>query len=163
VADETRPDVTAEADVAESDAPETPGAAAPAGGDPDGAAADRDANGRSGVSVPSWLAGALVVVLGLAVGGAGFAIGRATAPDDSGTGPFAPISEQVPGGRELPGLPGFPGGGPGGMNRPDGRGGPPFGGPDHDRGDGGERGGRSGDGNGDQEEGREGTSTDLGV
>ena len=72
MADETRPDVTAATDV-QSTAPESD---VPAGGDPDGAAADRDANGRSGVSVPSWLAAALVVVLGLAVGGAGFAIGR---------------------------------------------------------------------------------------
>ncbi len=96
MADETEPDAsTPETSAAEGDASEEragPGA------------------GRGPVSLPGWLAAALVVVLGLAIGGAGFAIGRATAPDD-GAG-FAPIVRQLPGpgGRDEPNLPGFPGG-----------------------------------------------------
>jgi hypothetical protein len=77
--------------------------------------ANEDDGSRGGVRIPQWLAAALVVVLGIAVGGAGFAIGRAT--DDGG------------GGR--PALAGFQcrapdRGGPGGQR---GEGGPPgFGG-----------------------------------
>jgi hypothetical protein len=84
---------------------------------PDDAAA-HDGADRS-VHIPPWLAAALVVVLGLAIGAAGFAIGRATADDN---GHFTPVVNQLPGGqpgpgggRGLPGLriplgPGFPGG-----------------------------------------------------
>ena len=108
----------------ESPAPEplAPESPAPEPGDP----------GRGGVVIPGWLAGALVVVLALLIAGAGFAIGRATAPDEDG---LRPIVATEGGGRgsgpgggsgELPGrggprrgpggLPGFPGGpqGPGG-------------------------------------------------
>jgi hypothetical protein len=78
--------------------------------------ADR-ANGRPGVSIPAWMAAALVVVLGLAIGGAGFALGRSTA--DDGVQQIQPIGAQTPneqGERPLPpGVEGRRGpGGPGG-------------------------------------------------
>jgi hypothetical protein len=88
---------------------------------------------RSGVQVPGWLAGALVVVLALVVGGVGFAIGRSTA-DDGGVG-FRPALVRSaqrnggPGANQFPGGPGgqgpnqFPGG-PGGQRGPGGQGGP---------------------------------------
>jgi hypothetical protein len=96
----------------------------PAASLPDGSGPD-----RGGVVIPSWLAGALVVVLALLVAGAGFAIGRATAPDHDG---FRPIVATVGGGRgsgpggdsrELPGPRGGPGGLPGFPSGPQGRGG----------------------------------------
>ena len=74
---------------------------------------------RGGVAIPSWLAGALVVVLALLVAGAGFAIGRATAPDDGGFRPIVATEGGGPGAGRGGGpgdLPGFPGG-------PQGRGG----------------------------------------
>ncbi len=87
---------------------------------PDGASTRPDG---SGVSIPSWLAGALVVVLALLIGGAGFAIGRATADDDHDVRPIIGIEGRggpdrgsrtfpVPGGGrgELPGFPGGPNG-----------------------------------------------------
>jgi hypothetical protein len=43
---------------------------------------------RRGVQVPAWLAAAFVVLLGLAIGAAGFAIGRVT---DSGPGRPHPV------------------------------------------------------------------------
>jgi hypothetical protein len=104
-------------------------AATAATADEDGDAA-RDSAGRrerSGVHIPQWLAAALVVVLGLAVGGAGFAIGRAT-DDGGGHGGRPPIA-----GARGPGF-----GGPGGQRG--GEGGPGFGGP------GGQRGGPGGPG-----------------
>jgi hypothetical protein len=62
--------------------------------------------GRAGIRVPTWLA---VGVVALAVGGGGFAIGRATASDHHDG--FAPIGVIRPGGRpgDLGGR-----GGPGG-------------------------------------------------
>ncbi|MEX0666122.1 MAG: hypothetical protein WD598_15330 [Acidimicrobiia bacterium] len=91
-------DDTEQADATETTPPKEPGA---------------------GVQLPAWLAGALVVVLALAIGGVGYAIGD----DGSGSPSLDPIanlngapndpSECVPGG---PG--GF--GGPGGQRRPDG-------------------------------------------
>jgi len=93
---------------------------------------------RSGVHIPGWLAGALVVVLALVVGGIGFAIGRTTA-DDGGVG-FRPAlvrSAQRNGG---PGPNQFPGG-PGGQGGPGGPGGPGGQrGPEGQRGPGGQRG-----------------------
>jgi hypothetical protein len=57
-----------------------PGASEPAGSEPAAAGSGTGA----GVTIPSWLASALVVVLAFVVAGAGFAIGRATASDDRG-------------------------------------------------------------------------------
>lgn len=51
---------------------------------------------RSGVTIPTWLAAALVGLLGFAIGIGGFAVGRATA-DDGGRN-FAPIAVQRQGG-----------------------------------------------------------------
>jgi hypothetical protein len=85
-------------------------------------AADDERTGRDtrgGVSIPGWLAGALVVLLGLAIGAAGFALGRAT--DDDATFDDAPIVSEVPGGPGASGFPdgpGFPGGGRGGREGP---------------------------------------------
>jgi hypothetical protein len=73
---------------------------------PDGSGPDGSGSEASGVTIPAWLAGALVVVLALVVAGAGFAIGRATAPDDDGFRPV--VATEDGGGRG--GLPGFPGG-----------------------------------------------------
>ena len=82
---------------------------------------------RGGVAIPSWLAGALVVVLDLLVAGAGFAIGRATAPDHDGFRPIVATEGGGPGPgrgggpRDLPGFPGGPqgrGGGEGPGARP---------------------------------------------
>jgi hypothetical protein len=66
---------------------------------------------RSGVSIPGWLAGALVVLLGLAIGAAGFALGRATDDDDSVPEPIVAVRPGQSGPGELPGFPGgvFPG------------------------------------------------------
>jgi len=66
-----------------------------------------DSGEARGVYIPTWLAGALVVVLALVVAGVGFAIGRATAPDADG-GRVPALIGEPPG----PGAPG-PGGGPG--------------------------------------------------
>lgn len=84
----------------------------------------------AGVSIPSWLAAGLVVLLGLVLAGAGFAIGRATAPDDEGGG-FRRIvateggrggeTRTFPGPGGPGGLPGFPGGGRGGDDGGQGR------------------------------------------
>ena len=76
------------------------------------------------VRVPGWMAGALVVLLGLGVGGTGFAIGRSTAREGGSGGVDRPIltSGQVPGGRQGPGGQ-LPGGGQGGQ-LPGGRQGP---------------------------------------
>jgi hypothetical protein len=77
--------------------------------------------------IPSWLAGALVVVLALVIAGVGFALGRATAPDDDG---FRPIVATDGGGRgegarTFPSPGGGPGRGPGGgPGRPGGLPGP---------------------------------------
>lgn len=111
---------------------------------------DDDGGGRlrRAVSLPIWVAVALV----LALAGGGFAVGRATSDDD---GLINPVANQLPGGVNLPdgrggppfppgpGLPGGPGehGFPGGPRGPDGRDG--HGPPDAgDRG----RGGREGPG-----------------
>lgn len=79
---------------------------------------------KPGVSIPSWMAAALVVVLGLAIGLAGFAVGRAT--DDGGGRQFQPIGAQAPGGGGGDGELPFPGGqgGPGDQRGPGGEGGP---------------------------------------
>jgi hypothetical protein len=112
------------------------------------AAQQQPAPAGSATTFPGWLSGALVVVLALVIGGVGFAIGRSTAPDDSGT--LTPIASQSPdsgaggtggdeGERRLPRMPGFPGEGrlprfPGAPGFP---GGPclPHGHPGDDRGD----------------------------
>ncbi len=59
---------------------------------------------REGVSLPGWLAGALVVVAALAIGGVGYAIGNS----DSNRGVFDPVAnlEEARGGGQLPGGPG---------------------------------------------------------
>jgi hypothetical protein len=50
---------------------------------PDDPAADPEPKAaRDGVHVPQWLAAALVVLLGFAIGVGGFAVGRATADDN---------------------------------------------------------------------------------
>jgi hypothetical protein len=77
------------------------------------------------VNIPSWLAAGLVVLLGLVLAGAGFAIGRATAPDDDGGFRRIVATEggrgggtrtfPVPGGPDA--LPGFPGEGRGGQGQ----------------------------------------------
>jgi hypothetical protein len=98
---------------------------------PNGSASAR--SDGAGVAIPSWLAGALVVVLALVVAGAGFALGRVTAPDDGHD--FRPAVVTQEGGRgggqtrvfPLPGgpngMPGFPdqerGGPDGGQGRGD--------------------------------------------
>ncbi len=93
---------------AEDDAPDS--AQPPNGGAsarPDGA----------GVSIPSWLAAGLVVLLGFVLACVGFAIGRATAPEDDGGFRRIVATEGGRGGesRTFPipggpgGLPGFPG------------------------------------------------------
>jgi hypothetical protein len=66
----------------------------------------------AGVRIPGWLAGALVVVLALLVAAAGFAIGRATAPDGA----------ELRGPALIGRLPGADGSGPGGFPGADGRG-----------------------------------------
>jgi len=106
---------------------------------------------REGVSIPVWLAGALIVILAIAIGGVGYAIGNS----DSNNDVLDPVanSREAPDGipRELPGGRG----GPGELRRPGGPGGP--GGEECER-DHGERGERedadeSGDqDNGDQED-----------
>lgn len=94
---------------------------------------------QSGVHIPTWLAGALVVVLAFVIGGVGFALGRSTA-DEGGRdfrGPALVRSAQEnggPGGNGFPGGQGgqrdggpqFPGGqgGQGGREFPGGPGGP---------------------------------------
>jgi hypothetical protein len=70
---------------------------------------------RSGVHIPNWLAGALVVVLAFVIGGVGFALGRSTADDggrDFGRPALVRSSQQNggPGGQRFPGGPGGPGG-----------------------------------------------------
>jgi hypothetical protein len=62
------------------------------------------AENRSGLTIPTWLAAALVGLLGLALALGGFAVGRATA-DDGGRG-FAPIAVQRQGGGPRGQLPG---------------------------------------------------------
>ena len=98
--------------------------------------ADR-ANSRPGVSIPAWMAAALVVVLGLAIGSAGFALGRSTA--DDGVQQIQPIGAQTPNEQgERPRPPGLEGrGGPGGPGGERGERGP--GGP-HERGEDAEQG-----------------------
>ena len=84
----------------------------------------RSESRRDGVSVPSWLAAALVVLLGIAIGGAGFALGRATDGDDGGRRGERPIVAVRPGpdGRGGPTFqPGPGGGGPGELPFPGGR------------------------------------------
>ena len=103
--------------------------------DPVSAPAKSGAPEHSGVHIPGWLAGALVVVLALVVGGVGFAIGRTTANDDGGG--FRPALARSarqggPGGSQFPG-------GPGGQGGPRGQGGP-----------GGQRGGQDQNGGGPQ-------------
>jgi len=68
---------------------------------------------RSGVHIPTWLAGALVVVLAFLIGIAGFAVGRSTADDGRGFRP-ALVRDQSSGGRQFPG--GQQGGQPGGQD-----------------------------------------------
>jgi len=131
--DETAPDAapaddTTAAGDADATLPETPGAAP-------GADTSTVTEARSGVFVPRWVAflvGGLIVFL--LVGGAGFALGRATDGDD----------DDHPG-VEAPRLPHRPGG-PGGQGGPNG-GGTPFPVPDgrSGRGDGGGGGGNGGD------------------
>jgi hypothetical protein len=92
---------------------------------------------RDGVTFPTWLAGAMVVVAALAIGAIGYAIGSA----DSNNGVFDPVADvrgapgpgsDLPGGMdEMQGRRG-PHGGPGGMEGrrgPGGDGGPGRGGP----------------------------------
>lgn len=105
--------------MADDDTTETTQAAD--GDDDDGSGARTDGR-REGVSVPSWLAASLVVLLGIAIGGAGFALGRATDGDDGGARGERPIvavrpGQGGPGGQgNGPGFPGGPGGrGPGGQ------------------------------------------------
>jgi hypothetical protein len=71
---------------------------------------------RDGVHIPQWLAGALVVVLALAVGGTGFAIGRATDDGHGGRPEIAGVRGGGPGGQGNPGGP--PGLGGQGPQRP---------------------------------------------
>jgi hypothetical protein len=120
----TEPAATEPGDPARPAEDDAPDSAQP----PNGGASDRPDG--AGVSIPSWLAGALVVVLALLIAGAGFAIGRATAPDDNGN--FRPVfategdrQNGGPGGdsRTFPGPGGGPGGLPGFPGGPDGRGG----------------------------------------
>ncbi len=106
------PDRPAAADASDSAQPPTEGASVGSDG--------------SGVTIPSWLAGALVVVLALLIAGAGFAIGRATAPEDDGFRPIVATERGRGGGdgpRAFPGPGGLPGA-PGGRG-PEGRGGGP--------------------------------------
>jgi hypothetical protein len=106
---------------------------------------------REGVSIPVWVAGALLVVLALAIGGVGYAIGNSDSNNDI-LDPVASIREapdeiarEIPGGR----------GGPGDFRRPGGPGGEHRGG-ECERGEG-ERGeGEDGDESGDQEDGDSG-------
>ena len=70
---------------------------------------------RSGVHIPNWLAGALVVVLAFVLGGVGFALGRSTADDggrDFGRPALVRSSQQNggPGDNQFPGGPGGQGG-----------------------------------------------------
>jgi hypothetical protein len=76
-------------------------------------------SGKGGVSVPAWLAAALVVVLGIAIGGVGYAIGSS---DSSSADEIEQIANVQPGeggpqegdggplARRGPGGPGGPGG-----------------------------------------------------
>jgi hypothetical protein len=78
----------------------------------------------AGVRIPGWLAGALVVVLALLVAAAGFAIGRATAPDGAELRGPALIGRLPGADGRAPGV--FPGGPGGGERGPRfGSGGPP--------------------------------------
>ena len=87
---------------------------------------------HSGVHIPNWLAGALVVVLAFVLGGVGFALGRSTADDGGRDFPRPALvrsSQQNggPGGNQFPGGPG----GPGGRQFPGGQGGQRDGGPEN--------------------------------
>ena len=63
---------------------------------------------RATVSVPSWLAAALVVLLGLAIGAAGFALGRVTDGGHGGHGGFRPpVLGRAPGRGSGGGFGGF--------------------------------------------------------
>lgn len=82
---------------------------------------------RATVSVPSWLAAALVVLLGLAIGVAGFALGRVTDGGHGGHGGFRPpVFGRAPGrgsgggfgGFGPRGAGGFGGGASGGVTTP---------------------------------------------
>ena len=102
---------------------------------------------QSGVHLPGWLAGALVVVLAFVIGGVGFAVGRSTADHGRGDG-FRPAlvrnaqqDRNGPGGRG--GQTPFPGGGGRGGSKNEG---PRNGGPRNGGQDGSENGG-SGSGN----------------
>ena len=77
---------------------------------------DRTDDGRGGVSIPSWMAAALVVVLALTIGAVGFALGRAT--DGGDDREFQPIGSasagrprrtRSPGWSERSRRPGLPG------------------------------------------------------
>lgn len=94
---------------------DTTDAAAPVDSTPnDRTASDADRaskSDRDGVHIPQWLAAALVVVLALAVGGTGFAIGRATGDDHGGRPEIAGL--RGPGGQgNRGGPPGLGGQGP---------------------------------------------------
>ncbi len=67
--------------------------------------ADARSSRRAVVSVPPWLAAALVVLLGLAIGAAGFAIGRVT--DNGHGGPRPAVFGRGPGPGPGGGLGGF--------------------------------------------------------
>src|SRR5215210_2472556 len=92
--------------------------ATPAQADDTNDRAGRTGDARGGVTIPSWMAAALVVVLALSIGAVGFALGRAT--DGGDERQFQPIGAQGQEGRE--GAP-FPGG-PGEERGPEGPGGP---------------------------------------
>jgi hypothetical protein len=98
----------------------------PTNADTEPDAAAPAASDGGGVVIPSWLAGALVVVLALVIAGAGFAIGRATAPDDDGFRPIVATDGGCRGeGSRTSPIPGRgPGGGPGGPGGLPGPGGP---------------------------------------
>jgi hypothetical protein len=72
------------------------------------APAGRQSGGRATVSVPSWLAAALVVLLGLAIGAAGFALGRVTDGNHGGRHGFGPpVVGRAPGRGSGGGFGGF--------------------------------------------------------
>ena len=86
----------------------------------------REAVIREGTSIPTWLAAALVVVLAIAIGGVGYAIGNSDSNNDF-LEPIANIDGAGPGGitREGPGELGRgpgPGGPRGGFRGPGGEG-----------------------------------------
>ena len=70
--------------------------------------ASPQSGGRATVSVPSWLAAALVVLLGLAIGAAGFALGRVTDGNHGGQHGFGPpVVGRAPGRGSGGGFGGF--------------------------------------------------------